>query len=36
MYDKFKSATPYGNKVATGAIPDRSVNITVSVAAQSR
>lgn len=31
IYDKFKSATPYGNKVATGAIPTEAVDITVSV-----
>lgn len=31
IYDKFKSATPYGNKVATGAIPTESVDIAVSV-----
>lgn len=31
MYDKFKSATPYGNKIATGAIPSEAVDITVSI-----
>ncbi len=31
IYDKFKSATPYGNKVATGAIPTETVDIAVSV-----
>ncbi|MGD8110307.1 chitinase C-terminal domain-containing protein [Vibrio sp. TRT 17S01] len=31
IYDKFKSATPYGNKVATGAIPTEAVDITVSI-----
>lgn len=31
IYDKFKSATPYGNKVATGAIPTEALDITVSV-----
>lgn len=31
IYDKFKSATPYGNKVATGPIPTEAVDITVSV-----
>ncbi|EKO3944033.1 chitinase C-terminal domain-containing protein [Vibrio fluvialis] len=32
IYDKFKVATPYGNKVATGAIPTETVDITVSIA----
>lgn len=31
IYDKFKSATPYGNKIATGAIPTEAVDIAVSV-----
>ncbi|MDV6250287.1 chitinase C-terminal domain-containing protein [Vibrio sp. EA2] len=31
IYDKFKSATPYGNKVAMGAIPTEAVDIMVSV-----
>lgn len=31
IYDKFKSATPYGNKVATGAIATEAVDIAVSV-----
>lgn len=31
MYDKFLSATPYGNKVATGAVPEKAVDITVSI-----
>ncbi|WP_217535376.1 chitinase C-terminal domain-containing protein [Vibrio cholerae] len=31
MYEKFKVATPYGNKVATGAIPAEAVNIAVKV-----
>ncbi|PFG58269.1 chitinase (glycosyl hydrolase family 18) [Vibrio sp. ES.051] len=31
IYDKFKSATPYGNKVAMGATPTEAVDITVSV-----
>ncbi|EOX4807076.1 glycosyl hydrolase family 18 protein [Vibrio alginolyticus] len=31
IYDKFKSATPYGNKVATGPTPTEAVDITVSV-----
>ncbi|NLS13301.1 chitinase [Vibrio sp. SM6] len=31
IYDKFKSASPYGNTVATGAMPDTTVDITVSV-----
>lgn len=31
IYDKFKSATPYGNTLATGAIPTEAVDITVSV-----
>ncbi|KIE21410.1 chitinase [Vibrio sinaloensis] len=31
IYDKFKSATPYGNKIATGAIPTEVVDISVSV-----
>jgi chitinase len=31
IYDKFKSATPYGNKVATGAIPAEAVDISVSI-----
>ncbi|OAN17653.1 chitinase [Photobacterium jeanii] len=31
MYDKFKSAAPYGNKVATGAIPTEALDIKVSV-----
>ncbi|MGF1688645.1 glycosyl hydrolase family 18 protein [Photobacterium japonica] len=31
IYDKFKAATPYGNSVATGAIPTEAVDITVSV-----
>ncbi|MGF1723792.1 chitinase C-terminal domain-containing protein [Photobacterium nomapromontoriensis] len=31
IYDKFKAATPYGNKVATGAIPTETVDIAVSV-----
>ncbi|TDE26031.1 chitinase [Vibrio owensii] len=31
IYDKFKSATPYGNKIATGAIPAEAVDIAVSV-----
>ena len=31
IYDKFKSATPYGNKVATGAIPSEALDIAVSV-----
>ncbi|KHD25639.1 chitinase [Vibrio caribbeanicus] len=31
IYDKFKSATPYGNKIATGAIPTEAVDISVSV-----
>ncbi|WP_423840554.1 glycosyl hydrolase family 18 protein [Vibrio mytili] len=31
IYDKFKSATPYGNTVATGAIPTEAVDIAVSV-----
>ncbi|PSU34218.1 chitinase C-terminal domain-containing protein [Photobacterium lutimaris] len=31
IYEKFKSATPYGNKVATGAIPTEVLNIDVDV-----
>ncbi|MGY3571440.1 chitinase C-terminal domain-containing protein [Vibrio paucivorans] len=31
IYEKFKSATPYGNKVATGAIPAEALDITVTV-----
>lgn len=31
IYDKFKSATPYGNTVATGAIPSETLDIAVSV-----
>ncbi|EDP60765.1 glycosyl hydrolase family 18 protein [Vibrio sp. AND4] len=31
IYDKFKSATPYGNKIATDATPTEAVDITVSV-----
>ncbi|WP_104028570.1 chitinase C-terminal domain-containing protein [Vibrio jasicida] len=31
IYDKFKSATPYGNKIATGALPTEAVDIAVSV-----
>lgn len=31
IYEKFKSATPYGNTVATGAIPTETVDIAVSV-----
>lgn len=31
IYEKFKSATPYGNTVATGAIPSETVDIAVSV-----
>ncbi|UTZ33121.1 chitinase [Vibrio campbellii] len=31
IYDKFKSATPYGNKIATGAIPTEAVDIAVSI-----
>ncbi|CAE6926146.1 protein contain chitin-binding domain type 3 [Vibrio sp. B1REV9] len=31
IYDKFKSATPYGNKIATGTIPTEAVDIAVSV-----
>ncbi|NVD07871.1 chitinase [Vibrio sp. JPW-9-11-11] len=31
IYDKFKSAVPYGNKVATGAIPNETVDIAVSI-----
>ncbi|MFH4883484.1 glycosyl hydrolase family 18 protein [Vibrio alginolyticus] len=31
IYDKFKSATPYGNKVTTGPTPTEAVDITVSV-----
>ncbi|EJL6719031.1 chitinase C-terminal domain-containing protein [Vibrio alginolyticus] len=31
IYDKFKAATPYGNKVATGPTPTEAVDITVSV-----
>ncbi len=31
IYDKFKSATHMGSKVATGAIPTEALDITVSV-----
>ncbi|KGK11960.1 chitinase [Vibrio navarrensis] len=31
IYDKFKSATPYGNAVATSAVPAQTVDIAVSV-----
>lgn len=31
IYDKFKSAAPYGNKVATGAIPTQALDIKVSI-----
>nr|WET51959.1 chitinase VBCH02 [Vibrio sp.] len=31
IYDKFKSAGPYGNKVATGAMPAQVVDITVGI-----
>lgn len=31
MYEKFKSAAPYGNRVATGAIPDQVVDIRVTI-----
>lgn len=31
IYDKFKSATPYGNKIATSAIPTAAVDIGVSI-----
>ncbi|MGR5062315.1 chitinase C-terminal domain-containing protein [Photobacterium sp. DNB22_13_2] len=31
IYEKFKSATPYGNKVATGAIPTEALDIAVNV-----
>ena len=31
IYDEFKSATPYGNKVATGAMPTQVVDISVSI-----
>ncbi len=31
IYDKFKSATPYGNKVSSGVTPSETVDITVTV-----
>ncbi|MGR5147158.1 chitinase C-terminal domain-containing protein [Photobacterium alginatilyticum] len=31
IYDKFKSAAPYGNKIATGAIATEALDITVAV-----
>ncbi|MCF7353016.1 glycosyl hydrolase family 18 protein [Vibrio sp. CK2-1] len=31
IYDEFKSAAPYSNKVATGAMPDQVVDISVSI-----
>ncbi|MGR5243445.1 chitinase C-terminal domain-containing protein [Vibrio sp. PNB23_22_6] len=31
IYDKFKSATPYGNKIAIGTIPTEAVDIAVSI-----
>lgn len=31
IYEKFKSATPYGNKIATGAIPTEALDIAVDV-----
>lgn len=31
IYDKFKSAAPYGNKVATGAIPTETLDISVTI-----
>lgn len=31
IYDKFATATPYGNKVATAAMPAEAVDITVTV-----
>lgn len=31
IYDKFKAATPYGNTVATGAVPSETVDIAVSI-----
>ncbi|WP_083949333.1 chitinase C-terminal domain-containing protein [Vibrio ostreicida] len=31
IYNKFKSATPYGNTLATGAIPDQAVDVAVDV-----
>lgn len=31
IYDKFKTATPYGNSVSTGAIPTESLDIQVSI-----
>lgn len=31
IYEKFKSATPYGNTVATGPVPTAALDITVSV-----
>lgn len=31
IYDKFATATPYGNKVATGAMPAEAVDIAVTV-----
>ncbi|WP_082008685.1 chitinase C-terminal domain-containing protein [Photobacterium gaetbulicola] len=31
IYEKFKAATPYGNKIATGAIPTEALDIAVDV-----
>ncbi|WP_194089499.1 chitinase C-terminal domain-containing protein [Vibrio hibernica] len=31
IYDEFKSAAPYGNKVATSAMPEQVVDISVSI-----
>ncbi|MGR5267750.1 chitinase C-terminal domain-containing protein [Vibrio astriarenae] len=31
IYDKFKSASPYGHRVATGAIPSEALDISVSI-----
>ncbi len=31
IYDKFKSATPYGNKIATAALPTEALDIKVAV-----
>lgn len=31
IYEKFTSATPYGNKVATGAVPSEALDIAVTI-----
>ncbi|UXI02473.1 chitinase C-terminal domain-containing protein [Photobacterium sp. TY1-4] len=31
IYNKFKAATPYGNSIATGAIPTEALDITIAI-----